>query len=278
MSRVRAAVAGSDRSTNTRPSNTAGDGTPRRKLAAHIREQLLAGIWSGRWRPGDHLPTEVELMAHFGVSRAPVREAMQSLHLLGIVDISPRRGAVVRALPAEEVVDLAVLSGVMDQERPVADLFEFRDAIESRISELCAANATTEQIESIRSILEENGRIVRRGRSDEAQEIDVRFHAAIADASSNLVFIAVAKAVSGLLVELRRTIGGIPGASAASYLEHQEIFAAIRQRKAPAARRATERHIRNARARYEAARGDCSPGAEATAEADVTSGSTPTTT
>src|SRR4051794_6320888 len=85
---------------------------PRRpKLATGVREQLLADIRSGRWRPGDRLPTEIELMARFGVSRAPIREAMQSLHLLGIVDISPRRGAIVRALPVEAVIDMAILSG-----------------------------------------------------------------------------------------------------------------------------------------------------------------------
>ena len=92
-------------------------------------------------------------MAGFGVSRAPIREAMQSLHLLGIVDISPRRGAVVRALPLQSVVDLAVLSGAMDRERPVNDVFEFRDAMDSAIGELTAADATELQIESLLAIL-----------------------------------------------------------------------------------------------------------------------------
>lgn len=237
-----------------RASGTTPDGAPRRKLAALVREQLLADIWSGRWKPGDHLPTEVELMAHFGVSRAPIREAMQSLDLLGIVDISPRRGAIVQALPVESVVDLAILSGVMDRERSVADLFEFRDAMESRIAELCAANASRAQIDAIREIVQENADAVARGRHDEAQQIDVRFHAAIAEASGNLVFKAVAKALSGLLAELRRSTGGIPGAAEASFAEHEEMFAAIERRNGPAARRATERHIRNSRARYESAR------------------------
>ena len=40
------------------------------------------------------------------------------------------------------MVDLAVLSGAMDRERPVNDVFEFRDAMDSAISELTAANAT----------------------------------------------------------------------------------------------------------------------------------------
>lgn len=225
----------------------------RAKLAILVREHLLADMRSGRWRPGDRLPTEIELMARFGVSRAPIREAMQSLHLLGIVDISPRRGAVVRALPIESVVDLAILSGSMGPDRPIAAVFEFRDVMEGAIAELCAAHAADAQIEVVRAILAENVAAVTRGDLIEAQRIDVAFHAAIADGSGNVVFQTVSRALSGLLVELRRRTSGVPGAAQASLGEHQEIFSALANRDGPNARRATERHIRNTRARYEAA-------------------------
>lgn len=228
---------------------------PRPRLATQVREQILADVFAGRWRPGDRLPTEVEMMASFGVSRAPIREAMQALHFMGIVDISPRRGATLRALPVESVMDMAILSGSMAGSGRVDDVFEFRDATESAIAELSARNADAAQIERIRSILADNEAAVERGDTDEAGRVDVRFHAAIAEASGNVVFMAVSAALGGLLVELRRTTGGIPGASAASLVEHVEIFAAIEKRDAPAARRATERHIRNTRARFDAARG-----------------------
>jgi GntR family transcriptional repressor for pyruvate dehydrogenase complex len=179
---------------------------------------------------------------------------MQSLNLLGVVDISPRRGTKIRALPVESVVDLAILSGVMGQQHAIADVFEFRDAMESAIAELSARNASDTQIESIRQILEANAAAVRRGDGAEAHRIDVRFHAKIADACGNLVFIAVASALNGLLSELRRVMGVIYGASEAAFAEHQEIFAAIARRDGPAARRATARHIRNSQARYESAR------------------------
>jgi len=237
-------------------SGPAASPTPARrpKLATVVREHILADIRSGRWRPGDRIPTELELMARFGVSRAPIREAMQSLHLLGIVDISPRRGAVVRALPLQSVVDLAVLSGAMDRERPVNDVFEFRDAMESAIGELTAANATDEQIAALLSILGDNQAAVARGDRVEARNVDIRFHAAIAEASGNMVFQAVSEAIAGLLTEFRRMTGGIPGAAEASLGEHEEIFRAIASHDGPAARRASERHIRNTRARYESAR------------------------
>jgi len=224
--------------------------TRRPKLGAQVREALMADIWSGHFRPGDHLPTEVELMARFGVSRAPIREAMQSLLLLGIVDISPRRGATVLALPIRSVMDLAILSGIMGKESHVSDVFDFRDVMEGATAELSARNASSVQLERVHAILTENANAVATGDRVRAQEIDVRFHAAIADASGNVVFQAVAAAVSGLLAELRKSTGGIPGASETSLEEHREIWDALQRRDGSAARRATERHIRNAQARY----------------------------
>lgn len=220
------------------------------KLTAIVRDDLMADIWSGRLRPGDHLPTEVELMARFGVSRAPIREAMQSLLLLGVVDISPRRGTTVRALPVRSVVDMAILSGVMGQESHVSDVFDFRDVMEGATAEMSARNATKAQLRAIHDVLRDNEAAVAAGDPARAQRIDVRFHAAIAEASGNVIFQAVAAALTGLLAELRRTTGGIPGASEASLAEHQEIWDALRRRDGLAARRATERHIRNTQARY----------------------------
>jgi GntR family transcriptional repressor for pyruvate dehydrogenase complex len=221
-----------------------------------VREHILADIRSGRWRAGDRLPTEVELMARFGVSRAPIREAMQSLLLLGIVDISPRRGAVVRVLPIASVVDLAILSASMGAERQIPAVFEFREVMESGIAELYAAHASVEHFETLRAIVAENVAAVSRGDLVEAQRIDVAFHAAIAEGSGNIVFQTVARALAGLLVALRTRTSGIPGAALASLAEHQEIFAALANRDGPTARRASEQHIRNTRVRYEAASGN----------------------
>jgi DNA-binding FadR family transcriptional regulator len=235
------------------------------KLAETVRADLLAKLAAGRWRPGDRLPTEIELMEQYKVSRAPIREAMQSLHLMGIVEISPRRGATVRAIPMRSVVDMAILSGAMTGTDRVTDVFQFRDATESAMAELSAVNADEAQLGRIRTILEENRSAVSRGDRDAAREIDVRFHSAIAEASGNVVFSAVSAALGGLLVELRRTTGGIPGASEASLVEHEEIFRALERRDSAAARRATERHIRNTQARYLAAVDSTTPPAVITA-------------
>jgi DNA-binding GntR family transcriptional regulator len=73
-------------------------------VAKSIREAILDEVF----KPGDHLG-EVELAAKFEVSRSPVREALLALDKEGTVAISPYKGAIVKPLSADEVLDLAEL-------------------------------------------------------------------------------------------------------------------------------------------------------------------------
>lgn len=194
-------------------------------------------------------------MRRFEVSRAPVREAMQSLHLLGIVDISPRRGAVLEALPIQSVIDLAILSGVMDRERSIADVFQFRHATEPAMARLAARQASQDELAALRKLIAENAAAVERDDRAAAHHIDVCFHAAIADASGNSVFRAVAAAMNELFIEVRRATGGIPGASQAALDEHRRIMAAIERRDGRSAEGAARAHIRRTQARFQAVGG-----------------------
>jgi hypothetical protein len=69
-----------------------------------IREAILDEVF----KPGDHLG-EAELAERFEVSRSPVRETLLALEKKGTLVISPYRGAVVRPLSGEEILDIAEL-------------------------------------------------------------------------------------------------------------------------------------------------------------------------
>ena len=189
----------------------------------------------------------------FGVSRTPIREAMQSLRLLGVVDISPRRGATIRALPVESVMDLAVLSGLMSPHTSVVDVFEFRHTMESAIAALSARRATDLQIAGLRALVAEHADAIAQQDGDRAQKLDIEFHAAVAQASGNSIYQSVARALNGLFTEHRRVTSGVPGAREAAVREHGAILAAIANRDAERARRAAAVHIRQTRGRYEQA-------------------------
>src|SRR5689334_14692779 len=86
------------------------------KLGERVAAQLLEQVRSGRLAPGDRMPSERELMAAFAVGRSTVREALNGLALLGVVDIRHGQGAfVVGAPPAGEgpgAISQALAKGV----------------------------------------------------------------------------------------------------------------------------------------------------------------------
>jgi GntR family transcriptional repressor for pyruvate dehydrogenase complex len=154
-------------------------------------------------------------------------------------------------MPIESVIDLAVLSGIMGRDEAVHDMFEFRNSAEGRIAALAAQHATREQVAELTALLEENAKAVAAGDRAAAQDIDVRFHAAVATASGNVVFQAVSASLTGMFVELRRLMGTAAGASEAAYAEHCAIVDAIARRDGLAATAAIEAHLRKTEARFQ---------------------------
>ncbi len=80
-----------------------------------IVESLLAEVCQGRLRAGGHLVTRA-LAERFGVSHTPIREALVALAGIGIVDLLPNRGAVVRQVSADEVREICEVRCVLECE------------------------------------------------------------------------------------------------------------------------------------------------------------------
>src|SRR5215212_6129853 len=77
----------------------------RRVLREEIREQLIDDILTGRLPPGTRI-IETRLAQQFGVSQAPVREALRDLELFGFVVCSPFRGTQVRKISTEDLLEI----------------------------------------------------------------------------------------------------------------------------------------------------------------------------
>jgi DNA-binding GntR family transcriptional regulator len=80
-----------------------------------IVESLLAEVCQGRLHAGGHLVTR-ELAERFGVSHTPIREALIALAGIGILDLLPNRGAVVRTVSADEVREICEVRRVLECE------------------------------------------------------------------------------------------------------------------------------------------------------------------
>ncbi|MFQ6171449.1 GntR family transcriptional regulator [Oryzobacter sp. R7] len=199
----------------------------RGSLVDQVRDSIRAAITSGRLDPGDRL-REIPLSKHFGVSTTPVREALRRLESEGLVQVHPRRGAVVTAL------EYAV----------VADLYDLRLLLEVEAVRL-AASRTELDLGPVYSVLAELEQLV--GQGDAAfAEADARLHRAISDLGGNRELAAEAERVHRR-IQAARVRASVPGRLRAAQDQHAEIVEALRLRDAGLAQEAVRRHIGSAK-------------------------------
>jgi GntR family transcriptional regulator of vanillate catabolism len=107
--------------------------------AASVVEALRAAVLSGEYQAGEHLH-ELRLTARLGVSRTPVRAALQTLASEGLLDYAPNRGYAVREFPVAEIVNAyevrAVLEGLAVRLVAQAGLLpEAREVLQAALAE-----------------------------------------------------------------------------------------------------------------------------------------------
>ncbi|WP_273845585.1 GntR family transcriptional regulator [Rubrobacter calidifluminis] len=83
-------------------------------LREQIKEELIARLLSGEYAPGERL-VETQLAREFGTSQAPVREALRELELLRFVESEPFRGARVREVTLEELLEIYPVRAAMEE-------------------------------------------------------------------------------------------------------------------------------------------------------------------
>jgi GntR family transcriptional repressor for pyruvate dehydrogenase complex len=152
-------------------------------LSARIREQLYQRISTGELQPGARMPSERSLSEQFRVARTSVREAIQGLVSLGVIERRSNRSYVSEHLP-----DIEVNGHGDDRKSFVRQLFETRRALELPIIELAAERASNDA----RTEIEALSRRFRPGMElAEFRRTDRQFHAAIARATGNPLLVEV---------------------------------------------------------------------------------------
>jgi DNA-binding GntR family transcriptional regulator len=87
---------------------------PRLLLREHVKEAILERILSGEYAPGERL-VETRLAREFETSQVPVREALRDLEMLRFVESEPFRGARVRAVTPEEMLEIYPVRSALEE-------------------------------------------------------------------------------------------------------------------------------------------------------------------
>jgi GntR family transcriptional repressor for pyruvate dehydrogenase complex len=213
---------------------------PRRRATFDAIEAIQDQIRRGNLRPGQSLPSERELSEALGVSRPTVREAVQALAAMNILDVRHGSGTFVASLNIGEV--LMPLRFALELTTPAFDhLYEVRVQLEPLAAELAAKRATKEQLKAIQAAL---ARLNKRGRTTEERvELDIELHSLIVAASQNELLITLVKSLEVLARRSRQLTIAVPGVAARARKMHGELVDAIVARKPAAAREAMAAHL-----------------------------------
>lgn len=130
--------------------------------------------------PGDRLPSETEFSEMFGISRNIVREAFRHYRTLGVITSKPKTGPVIKNLLPDNPY-AGYFPFLAAQSDIFTSLAELRSAIESGAARFIAANATTEQINTLRGLLDKMANSGQR----EYYEFDIEFHITLLKAANN---------------------------------------------------------------------------------------------
>lgn len=204
---------------------------------------MLERIRLGEFAPGDRLPTEKDLMEEYGVGRNSIREAVQALVTLGLVEVRPGRGTTVIGLDGTRALDAETISGLLKEEA-VEDLYAFRLLLEVEIARCAAKHASSEDLEEIERFARAYQFAYSQGVP--VSSADDAFHAALAQASHNSIYTTVLDAVTGLIANARRLSERVPWAIERAATEHQEIAEAVRAGDSDRAAELMRHHIEEA--------------------------------
>ncbi|MEW2295469.1 GntR family transcriptional regulator [Streptomyces sp. NPDC006743] len=200
-------------------------------LRDRVYEALLELITTRALQPGQHL-VESELAGHLGVSRQPVREALQRLNTEGWVDLRPAQGAFVHE-PTEEEAD---------------QLLTVRTLLEAEAARLAAVHADDAGVAALRELCAQGEEAVAADDVDAAVALNARFHARVMDLAGNVVLAELAaqvdRRVRWYYTPVARQRGG------RSWVEHRDLIDAIAHHDEQRATRLMREHTEHTRRSY----------------------------
>ena len=197
-------------------------------LRDRVYEALLELITTRALQPGQHL-VESELAGHLGVSRQPVREALQRLNTEGWVDLRPAQGAFVHE-PTEEEAD---------------QLLTVRTLLEAEAARLAAAHADSAGIAALEELCAQGEQAVADDEVDTAVALNARFHTKVMELAGNTVLAELAAQVDRRVRWYYTPIARQRGHQ--SWIEHRGLIAAITERDEARATRLMREHTEHTR-------------------------------
>jgi DNA-binding FadR family transcriptional regulator len=212
-------------------------------IKERVVRRLIELIESGTLAPGQKLPGERDLSEQLQVSRGTVREAVQFVQALGLVEIRHGSGTFVRSSTGPHELQEEWRQWTIRHADRVHDLLEVRKALEPFAAELAAERIAEEQLSAMAEALSEMEAAVDRSDTTALVQADAAFHHAFCAAAGNAALVELADTMGRQLLRERGAVFGLPKRPARSLVEHRAIYEAIRSGDGTRARESVIAHL-----------------------------------
>lgn len=218
-----------------------------KKLSQVVVIELINKIQSGELEVGKRIPTELELMVLFEVSRSVIREAITELRSLGYVETRHGIGTFVKEQVVEQnfLLSNASLETITD----IISLLELRMSLESEAVFLASERRNENNLSKMKAALDDFEQHISSDQNDGTINADYNFHIAIAEASGNQYFVDFLKYLGEKIIP-RARLKSIEAVSSnrEDYLrvvhnDHVNIYNAVLEQDGLLARQTMRAHL-----------------------------------
>jgi GntR family transcriptional repressor for pyruvate dehydrogenase complex len=121
-------------------------------LVDKVEKRLIEVFLNKELRPGDSIPKEIELASFMGVSRTVIRESLNRLKTMGLIESRKHRGTIIKSPNLSAILSKSLIPRILDN-KTLMDVFEIRLALEVGVADFIYARKTEADIEELEEIV-----------------------------------------------------------------------------------------------------------------------------
>jgi DNA-binding FadR family transcriptional regulator len=210
------------------------------KLSDQVANKIRHDIDQNKYKTGEKIPAEPELMKLYNVGRSSIREAIKTLAMTGILKVQQGSGTFVNAGIQHETIDQRLRRADFDEINVV------RKLLEDEAVRLATKNHTKNDLEEMKQCLENRRLAIRTEQRQACVDADIAFHIAIARASSNKALADLYQGFTTIIRDFfsKREVRGITDFAMSHHL-HEQLLEAIRDKKEKQAQQVLDKIIVN---------------------------------
>lgn len=171
----------------------------RESISEQVFEQMKLQILDRKWVPGEKLPSETELGSIFCVSRVTIRQALQKLAVLGLIETRLGEGSFVREVDVGTQVKTALIPSAYLQHHSTEEVLDFRCAVEVETAGLAAQRASEQDILELKRLLAQQMEDEANRTPQSFADNDLAFHMTIAKSTGNSLIVATYEILGDIL-------------------------------------------------------------------------------